>query len=79
MPSKELFYVGMTSSDALEIVRERGMRMRKYPEIIRKNEAGFVVKWTPGNWSLTLARKHKKDVYKIIKAEDIIRVVSDKK
>ena len=72
MMSKELFYVGMTSSDALDIISKRGLRMRKNPEIVRKSEAGFVVRWTPGNWSLTLAREHKKAVYKVIKVENII-------
>ena len=73
--TKELFYEGMTAAAALNIIREHGMRSRKNPEMVGKNKFGFIIKWTPGSWSLTLARKQHNEIFKVIEVEKVIGII----
>jgi len=74
---KPLFYKGMTAVAALDKMREHDMRSRKNPEVVGKNDFGFIIKWTPDTWSLTLAREKHRDVFKVIEVANVIGVIEE--
>ena len=75
--TKELFYEGMTAVSVLDKIREHDMRSRKNPEVVGRNEFGLIIKWTPGTWTLTLAREKHKDTYKVIEVEKVIGIIEE--